>query len=350
MKKGKKIGIIGRTSEKLCDGQTIKTRILIQELKTCFPDYEIPVAETCDYKKHPLRLLKQDFCCMRDSELVIILLSRNGMRVIFPIVNLLNKFYHKPILHDCIGCSLDELVDKYKSLKRQLNCFDVNWVESRELKKRLDARGVRNVEFLPNFKRLNLISEEEIAHYNNPVFEFCTFSRVMREKGIGEAAQAIIDINREAGHICATLDVYGPFEDGYETELQQLIDVSDGAVSYKGITAYNESTQILKHYYMLLFPTYFMGEGVPGTLIDAFSAALPVIASDWHCNNEIIEHGKTGYLFDLNQPWMLKELIKTAIQNPDRICRMRKQCLKEAESYSAECVMQTICARIRQMI
>ena len=350
MKKVKTIGIIGRTSEKLCDGQTIKTRILIEELRRYFPEHEILIAETYNYKKHPLRLLKQIFACLREADFIFILLSRNGMRVIFPIVNFLNKFYHKPILHDCIGCSLDALVDQYKGLKRQLNCFDVNWVESRQVKKRLEEKDVQNVEFLPNFKRLNLIREEELTPYDKEVFAFCTFSRVMPEKGISEAAQAILNINREAGATRVTLDVYGPFEDGYEAELQKYIDISNGAIRYKGIIAYHESTEILKKYYMLLFPTYFMGEGIPGTLIDALSAALPVIASNWHCNGEIIEHGKTGFLYELDQPWMLTDLIKAAIQDPDRIYQMKKQCLKEAQSYTAECVMPIICARIAQLV
>lgn len=350
MSEPRKIGIIGRTSEKLCDGQTIKTRILIQELEACFPDCEILVAETYNYKKNPLRLLFQIFDCLQNADLIIILLSRNGMRVIFPIVNLLNKFFRKPILHDCIGCSLDHLVERYPFLRKQLNCFAVNWVESRQVQRRLMEQGVQNVEFLPNFKRLELLCEEEIERYQKPVFEFCTFSRVMAEKGIGEAAQAILDLNRQAGAMRVSLDVYGPFENGYETELKKYIDLSEGAIRYKGVAAYNETTQILKNYYMLLFPTYFKGEGIPGTLIDAFSAALPVIASNWHCNGEIIEHGRTGFLFELSEPWKLTDFMKNAIENPDTIYEMKKQCLKEANFYSAECVMRTICAKIEQFI
>ena len=98
-------------------------------------------------------------------------------------------------------------------------------------------------------------------------------------------------LNRKAGSCKAVLDIYGPIEDGYEEELQRYVDSSDGAVNYKGIVDYNDSVSVLNNYYMLLFPTSFYGEGFPGTLIDAFSAGLPVIATDW---NDVLYYSSEG--------------------------------------------------------
>ncbi|MFR3494185.1 MAG: glycosyltransferase [Blautia sp.] len=52
-------------------------------------------------------------------------------------------------------------------------------------------------------------------------------------------------------------------------------------IRYKGMVPFNQSTEVLKNYDALLFPTYYEGEGFAGTIIDAFAAGLPVIASDW---------------------------------------------------------------------
>jgi len=41
-------------------------------------------------------------------------------------------------------------------------------------------------------------------------------------------------------------------------------------------------------------------EGLPYSLIEAVANGLPVVASDVTGNNEIVEHGKNGYLFNLN--------------------------------------------------
>lgn len=51
-----KYGIIGRTAEgtELCDGQTIKTRVLAEEIKHAYPDSKIIVADTYNYKRRQL--------------------------------------------------------------------------------------------------------------------------------------------------------------------------------------------------------------------------------------------------------------------------------------------------------
>ncbi len=341
-----KIGVIGRVSNELCDGQTIKTKILVNELRSHYPNGEIIMAETYNYKAHPFKLLCNIFRCMKKADVIFILLSRNGIRVISPVVHILNKRYKKPILHDCIGGSMDKLVIQYPSLRKYFNAFTVNWVETQLLKRNLEAVGIQNVEVLPNFKPLECVYESELrSEYDQP-FRFCTFSRVIREKGITDAANAVIAINRERKAIAATLDIYGPIEGDYGTELDELIKASDGAIKYMGVVDYRNSVNILKEYYMLLFPTYHIGEGFPGTLIDAFSAGLPVIATDWNCNREIISYGRTGFIYPISEPHKLCELMKNAMDAPTLIYEMRKNCLKDVLAYSADTVMKTICKRI----
>jgi hypothetical protein len=48
-----------------------------------------------------------------------------------------------------------------------------------------------------------------------------------------------------------------------------------------------QAVNVLKDYYMHLFPTTWSGEGFPGTFIDCYNAALPTIASDWAYNTEL---------------------------------------------------------------
>lgn len=349
MNRIKKIGIIGRISEKLCDGQTVKTRILVQELQKHYPDCEIKVAESSMFKSKPHVVTAQLIRCIRECDVVFILLSRNGMRLLFPVLHLFNWFWKKPLLHDCIGGSLDEVVRLYPSIKKALNKFDVNWVETQQLKTKLEGLGIQNVEVLPNFKPLVLPNIDELKMPSASLFRFCTFSRVNKAKGIGNAVQAIIDINREAGRRCVELDIYGPIEDNYEVELRPLLKASKGAVQYKGVVAYQDSVSVLKNYDMLLFPTTFYGEGFPGTLIDAFSAGLPVIATDWHCNSEIITEGITGYLYSIEEKYQLKYLMEYAIKNPKMIFEMRKNCLHDVQKYSADRAMTIICRKINQV-
>lgn len=350
--KVKTIGVIGRTAydTELCDGQTVKTRILIDELRNKYPHASIQIVDTYGYKNKPFKIISGIFGCLKTSQVVFVLLSRNGMRVIFPIVNSLNRFFKRPILHDCIGGSLDELVKKRRGLKKNLNKFSVNWVESNGLKERLESLGVCNVECLPNFKRLKKLEEHDLPKYNEEPIRFCTFSRVNKAKGIGIASETTIAINRKAGYKRCFLDIYGPIEENYDLTLKQYIEKSDGAISYKGIVNYSESVDTLKNYYALLFPTTFYGEGFPGTLLDAFSAGIPVIATNWHLNGEIIEHKQTGFLYEWEHSEKLEMWMQYAIDNPDLINSMKKKCLQKAESYSPDSVINIIDERIANLI
>lgn len=346
------LGIIGRTGEgvELNDGQTVKTKVLIEELMRLYPGVRLNIVDTYDYKHKIIRIIRQLIYCMKNSQIIFVLLSKKGRIVLFPIIFSLNLFYRKPILHDVIGGASDELIQKHKWLKFYYNRFSVNWVESIGLKSRLENMGVMNVEYLPNFKRLPCIKKEEISMCKSSLVKFCTFSRVTETKGIGRAAKAVVEINASYGKQVAVLDIYGPVEGDYAETLNDIINNSDGAVRYKGVIAYDKSVGTLKNYDILLFPTLFPGEGFPGTLIDAMSSGLPVIATDWHLNSEIIVHGVTGYLYPWQKPEKLKELMEYLMDNPALVFEMRKHCLEEAKKYAPEIVMERINQKIVSLI
>ena len=75
-------------------------------------------------------------------------------------------------------------------------------------------------------------------------------------------------------------------------------------------------SNILAKYDAMLFPTYWHGEGFPGIIIDAFVSGLPVIATDWSLNADIIEDGKTGVILKENTVEALAEAMDAMINNP----------------------------------
>lgn len=345
-----KIGVIGRTAQHLCDGQTVKTRALVNELRDHYPDSEIVIAQTHDFRWRPLRRLWELVRCMQCCDVIFVLLSRNGRAALFPIIYALNRLFRKPLLHSCIGGALDEHLRQSPGMGGYLRMFRVNWVETQGLKRRLEELGANNVEVLPNFKRLSPVAIDELRAWNGEPYRFCTFSRVIPEKGIGAAAETVAEINRKHGRRVATLDVYGPVDPSYSNAFERLVRTSGGAVRYRGIANPDESARILRDYFMLLFPTTFAGEGFPGTLIDAFCAALPVIATDWHCNGEIIEDGKTGFLYDAAESKEPRALMELAMGDPARVHQMRANCLRAAERYRANVVMRTVCDEIEAIM
>lgn len=345
-----RIGVIGRTAygTDICDGQTVKTRVLVEELKIKYPDAKIDIADT--YKiiqGKRIGLLLNIIHCMFVDDVIFVLLSTNGRKVVFPIVLFLNKFLHKAIIHDCIGGKIGKDAKNNPRLAKEMNGFTVNYVESNSLVQELVAAGVTNAEYLPNFKRLNALSKPQIKSRGEEI-RLCTFSRVCEAKGITDAIKTVIDINACYKNPRVYLDIYGPIEKGYEDQFKKMIASSNGTVLYMGVSNPNESVDILKFYYVLLFPTVFEGEGFPGTLIDAFSSGLPIIATDWHLNSEIIDHGVTGYLYSWKEPEMLKKWIVFAIDNPQIIEEMRYNCLEEAKKYHPDIIMKRIDEKIKE--
>ena len=46
----------------------------------------------------------------------------------------------------------------------------------------------------------------------------------------------------------------------------------------------------------MILPTYHVGEGYPGIIIEAFSIGMPVISTYWNSIPELISHNKNGLL------------------------------------------------------
>lgn len=253
------------------------------------------------------------------------------MKVYFPILFFFSKVFDRKIYHDVIGGNLDKYVKANSKFRCYLNSFRINWVETQSMKNKLQECGINNCEVLPNFKRLNVIEAGD-DNYTKP-YRFCMFSRVMKEKGVEDAIEAIETINKELTEEVCKLDIFGSIDIGYKKRFKEIIKNTTGAINYKGVIAYDKSVEAIKDYYALLFPTFWDGEGFPGTIVDAFSAALPVVATDWNCNAEIIVNKKNGILYPNKEIKNLKEAIYWMIDNSDKMNDLKANCSMSAKYY-----------------
>ena len=184
--KHERIAIVGRMAKgaELLDGQTVKTKVLCEELRRCFPDTEQVWVDTYQYRKHALPILRETFRAFATCDHIFVLLSRNGRKFFFPLLTGLNCIFRRRLYHDVVGGALPGEAAKSPALRRQLRRFEVNWVEFEQMKAELEAIGISNVEVLPNFKRLNMLSPEEVSTGHQAPFVFSMFSRVTKEKGM----------------------------------------------------------------------------------------------------------------------------------------------------------------------
>lgn len=324
------------------DGQTVKTVAVYEALKR-YGIRDIDQIDTYYAKKSPalfwLRLIRSLF----RSKKYIVLLSRNGRKMLFPVLFCMSRFLGKEIYHYSIGGRLAREVESKAHYKKYVSSFKSNWVESVELAELLQESGVRNAIYLPNFKKLDTLSNDDLPTAFSEPFRFCTFSRVQEKKGIEDAFRAARAINEELGRRVVELDIYGPVDKDYEGKLECLVGEE---TRYCGVIPPNESVGVLKDYFALLFPTRYKHEGMPGTIIDGLSAGLPVIARRWQYCDEMLQHKFTGYIYDFDHPEKLKEMMEYAISHVQETLQMRKNCLAEAKQYSEEYVIEYIVKRM----
>ena len=322
------------------DGQTVKTRVLYEEL-SARTGWAIRRVDTYYRNRRPVRLLLQSLAALMTNRDIIVLLSGNGMRFYFPLLSFFARVFHTRVYHDVIGGNLSDYVQRYPKFAGYLRSFRVNWVETRGVMERLREQGIENCEVLPNFKALRPVSPEELSTDYKPPYRFCTFSRVMREKGIEDAIDAICAVNGKRGDVAA-LDIYGPIEPGYEDAFARALERGGGSIRYGGVVRQEACTDTLRDYYMLLFPTFWHGEGMPGTIVDALSAGVPVIARRWRYCDEMLTNGVTGYVYDFDEPERLAPLIEYAITHTEETVAMKRSCLEKAMEYSAERAMSRV--------
>ena len=338
----KKIGIIGRVDPErtLFDGQTVKTRMMYRLLCEMFGEQNLVVVDTIDYRERAVKVICETVRCLMTCDDVFVLLSGNGRRVLFPVLAFMVRVRGVRIYHNLIGGWLARNLDRYPKWIGYLNSFKVNWVEAHKLVAALSEKGVGNASYLPNFKYLEdgVYSQERVC---GPDYRFCTFSRVMEKKGVGDAMRAVEQVaaTYSAGRLA--LDIYGPVEDSYRAEFESLLDECPHSC-YRGCVEPERSVATIVGYDALLFPTRWELEGIPGTIIDALAAGVPVIASRWGYYDEMLEDGVTGLSYEFDRQEQLPACIRHFIEVGDGVRRMGSACKVRAREYTPEVVAKEI--------
>lgn len=333
MKKVSAIGHFGY-GHNFLDGQTVKTKTVTAELTRRFGKNQILTIDTYGGAKNLIKAPFQVLNALKNSRNVLIFPAQNSLRVYAPLLAVLKGLFNDRKLHYAvIGGWLPRFLENRKRLAKILKEFDGIYVETQTMKSALEKQGFENVHIMPNCKNLKILSEEELVYPAGMPYKLCTFSRVMREKGIEDAVSAVIAVNAELGIQAFSLDVYGQVDNGQTVWFDELQKKFPPYIRYAGSVDANQSTEVLKNYFALLFPTRFYTEGIPGTVIDAYAAGVPVISAKWESFADIIEDGVTGIGYVFDDPAGLKSILADAADDPARLVSMKTSCLKKSDCY-----------------
>lgn len=329
------------------DGQTIKTQNIYNALTKIYGEEQIKPIDThgsiTSFIKAPFILFRAFF----QYKNIVILPAHRGLRVYAPILWIYKKFFHNVRIHYAVvGGWLPSLLEKNSILRRTVKSIDYIYVETNTMKASLESLGVKSV-VMPNFKTIKLNPTPNDIFTQEETLPLCTFSRVLKQKGIEDAINAVVSINKEEGKISYSLDIYGPIDPAETEWFEELMAKQPEYIKYMGVVSQDQIVDTLRRYFALLFPTRFYTEGVPGTIIDAYASGLPVIVSKWQSYKDIVEEDVTGFAYEFGNTDEFEAILYRVLKSPSLINSLRENCRQYANRYNADEAIKILDERLK---
>lgn len=314
------------------NGASIKNYYILKRLKDL--GYNIISVDTEKWRTNPFVLLKLLIVVVLHP-LSIYTISANSIST-YRLLMLLNHISpQRDIIYWVIGGSIANWIKTGKVKKKVYRIVRLFIVEGDSMKRILGECGFDNVITLPNFKKIDYIP---IKPNRGNVLKFVFLSRIIEQKGCKYIIKAteILNIKYKERFV---VDFYGSIGDEYVTFLKDISFISN--MSYKGFLDLRsfQNYDILSSYDVMLFPTFWEGEGFPGIMIDAFICGMPIIATDWNMNKDILQDGKTGFLVRPQNVEDLVAVMEKVITVPTILDGMITNCQKEAMNYHTNNVL-----------
>lgn len=332
------IANIGHKNKLVPNGVNIKNRHILKYLQN-IKDIKVKVIDTENWKVRFFELLFKIllFSCL-NKKIVLSINTKSAYQII--------RFLHffnldKKLLYIVVGGSLPSEINKGNLKKKYYKNILKIYVQTKKMEKDLKLNGFTNIERLPNSKYFDEIKLDTKKEIGSPINCFY-LGRIHPDKGIDLIFEALNKVNKKECKF--SIDFYGPIEKNYQEYF--LKEVSKfNFTSYLGtlnLIDNMESYYQLAKYDLFIFPTYWDGEGFPGVVIDSYISGVPVLASDWNHNEEVIENGYNGIIFkskDINH--LIYEL-EHIYENKSILIELSKNARKSSENYKSENVLKVL--------
>ncbi len=213
------------------------------------------------------------------------------------------------------------------------------YVETESMESCLSDAGLTNAALFPNCRRK---PAENVGNHLNKKLQCVFFSAIGPAKGadvILDAAANLPDID---------FSFYGMIDSSYERQFLDTVEKLEN-VRYMGIfKGDGENTyKELGKYDVLLFPTKWENEGVPGILVEAKMAGISCIVSDMNYNAELVHDGEDGIVMHDNDPETLCRAIRRLEEDRAFLSELKAGSWSSAEEYSIDSyineIIETLC-------
>ena len=166
-------------------------------------------------------------------------------------------------------------------------------------------------------------------------------------KGVGIIIDALM-LLRERGHsVC--VDFIGEWaSNSYRREIEQRISENklEGFLRFHGTRTGLEKDRLLREATLYCFPSHFLHENLPVTIIEAMAYSLPVVASDWRGIPDLVVDDVTGVIVPPHDAMATADAISRLLGDPEERRRMG---VAARERYVAEFTAETFHRRMGEV-
>lgn len=328
----KKIILIGAVDEghAATGGETMKNQLFVERFNLFFDN--VIVVDTYHWRKRP-------WCLVR---MLWVLLFNRGANVVISsspdsaqhLLKFLGTFrLKKNVWYWVVGGSFHEKVKAGIYRTKYLRFLRAVIVQGVSMEQTLRECGVRQAVYVPNSKPMDYFPV--LSERNDGIIRFVFLSRISPSKGCDLIFDCVRALEEKGYAGRFVVDFYGEPEAGYAREFEQKVSGAD-SVFYRGYLNMRNQTSydLLAQYDVMLFPTFWQGEGFPGVVIDAMIAGLPLIATDWNLNREVIGDGVTGRIIPARNASALCEAMEAVICGKMDVKIMSENCRKAVRKYN----------------
>lgn len=318
-------------------GDTMKNQLFLDRFHEVYD--QVYTIDTMYWRKSPWILLKLFWVLIIHRKAKVIISANPGSADTF--IKIINKL---PISNDIfywvVGGSFHKMIEDGKFSIRVYKPLARIFVQGQSMVDALKRLGLNNSQYVANSKPINHYGEKHKKADNKMHFVF--LSRIEEYKGCSDILESVSQLIQKGYKDMFDISFYGrPSEDGeYANRFKEMVAVCPVA-EYKGVLNLRDAQNYdeLASYDCMLFPTYWHGEGFPGIVIDAYISSLPIIASDWNLNKDVIEDGVTGWIIQAHDVKALTERMEYVINNPDEVVKMGAVCKNRAALYDSRVVL-----------
>lgn len=315
-------------------GELSKNKLIISRLEEL--GYEVVCVDTAGASRNPLKLLRLPMVLLRlpaDTPMIFSTCFAN----IRMMLRILRRLYPgRTVTYWAIGGRIPQFI---RDGRYSVNDFSYPahiLVEGHRMVNEMEAMGITGLRYVPNFKRLTSLPYTTGKRIAPDETLRCVFlSRIIPEKGV----RNILDACRKLSDRNFTVDFYGEIAPEFRTEFNAAIEALPNA-AYRGtLDFFNPSgLQTLSTYHLSLFPTYWIGEGFPGVVIDSMAASVPILASDWNFNREVVNQ-QCGFIYpggDDGNPEAFTAALRHILDDRTCLNPMFAVCQSEARRFDVE--------------